>query len=107
MYLYVYIYIYTTIKVELEKCQKFISINDKCNVYQEQLHRHFNSEEHNWMEITVTDRAENDLELRCRESCWQRSLDTFIPNGLNESFAEISVIICFTFPLGAFIVFAT
>ena len=78
--------------MELEKCQKFISINNKCNVYQEQLNRPFNSKGHNWIEITVTDRVENDLELRRRESCWQRSLDTFIPNQLNERFVEISML---------------
>ena len=41
----------------------------KCNVYQEQFHRHFNSVGHNSMEewkITIID--ENVLELRRRES---------------------------------------
>ena len=39
--------------------------------------------------ITIIDRAENVLELRRRESYWQQSLDTFIPNGLNERFGGI------------------
>ena len=61
----------------------------KCNVYQEQFYLHFNSEGHNRMEdwkITISDKAENVLELRRRESYWQHRLDTFIPNGLNERF---------------------
>ena len=36
--------------------------SEKCNVYQEQFHGHFNSEGHNEMEdwkITIIDRAEN------------------------------------------------
>ena len=43
----------------------------KCNVHQEQFHRHFNSEGHYGMEdwkITIIDRAEDLLELRRRES---------------------------------------
>ena len=42
----------------------------KCNVYQEQFHRHSNYEGHNGIEdwkITITDRTENVLELRRRE----------------------------------------
>ena len=45
----------------------------KYNVCQEQYHRRFNSEGHNGMEdwkITIIDRAENVLELRCRKSSW-------------------------------------
>ena len=41
------------------------------SLYQEQFHLHFNSEGHIGMEdwkITITDRAENVLELRRRES---------------------------------------
>ena len=67
----------------------------KCNVYQEQFHRHFNSEGHNGMQdwkITLIDRAENVLELRCRDRYGQRSLDTFIPNGMNESFVGIPML---------------
>ena len=67
----------------------------KCNVYQEQFHRHFNYEGHNWVEdwkITITDRAENVVELRRRQSYWQHSLDTFIPNGLNERFIGIPML---------------
>ena len=48
----------------------------KCNIYQEQFHRHFNSEGPNGMDdwkITIIDRFENVLELRIRESYWQRS----------------------------------
>ena len=43
---------------------------NKCNVYQEQFHRHFNSEEHNGIEDqkTITDGTENILELRHRKS---------------------------------------
>ena len=74
---------------------KCLSIN-KCNVYQEHLsHRHFNSEGHNGMEdwkITITDRAENVLELRRRESYWQHKLDKFIPNGLNVCFVDIPML---------------
>ena len=58
----------------------------KCNVYEEQFHRHCNCEGHNGMEdwkITIIDRAENVLELKRRESYWQHSLDKFIPDGLN------------------------
>ena len=43
----------------------------KCNVYQEQFHRYFNSERQNGIEdwkITISDRAEHVLELRRRES---------------------------------------
>ena len=64
----------------------------KCNVYQEQFHRHFNSEGHSGMQdwkITIIDRAENVLELRRTESYWQHRLDTFILDGLNESFFGI------------------
>ena len=64
----------------------------KCNLYQEQLHRHFNSEGHNGIQdwkITIIERTENVLELRCRESYWQHRLDTFIPNRLNERFVGI------------------
>ena len=66
-----------------------------CNVYQKQFHHHFNSEGHNGMQdwkITIIDRAKSVLELRCRESYWQHSLDTFIPNGLNEHFVSIPVL---------------
>ena len=65
------------------------------NVYEEQFHRHFNSEGHYGMEdwkITIIDRAENILELRRRESYWQHSLDTFIPDGLNECFISIPML---------------
>ena len=81
------------IKVGLEKYQEFIP--RKCNVYQEEFHRHFNSEGHNGMEdwkMTIIDRAENVLELRRRESYWQHKLDTFIPNGLSERFVDIPVL---------------
>ena len=67
----------------------------KCNVYQEQFHRHFNSDRHNGMEdlkITIIDRAENVLELRRREGYWQNRLDTCIPNGLNEHFVGIPML---------------
>ena len=67
----------------------------KCNVYQEQFHRHFNYEGHNGIEdwkITITDRAEKVLELRRRESYWQHRLDTFIPDGLNERFVSIPML---------------
>ena len=67
----------------------------KCNVYQEQFHRHFNYEGHNGIEdwkITIIDRAENVLELRRRESYWQHRLYTFIPNGLNERFVGIPML---------------
>ena len=67
----------------------------KCNVYQEQFHRHFNSEGHNEMEdwkITIIDRAQNLLQLRRRESHWQHRLDTFISNGLNERFVGIPML---------------
>ena len=66
----------------------------KCNVYQEQLHHHFNSEEHNWMEgqkIAITDKGEQNLELMCRESYWQHRLDKSIPSGLNEHFVGIPI----------------
>ena len=62
---------------------------NKCNVSQEQFHRRFNSEGHNGLadwKITTTDRSENVLELRCRESYWQHRLLTFISN---ESFVDI------------------
>ena len=74
----------------------------KCNVYQEQFHRHFNCEGHNGIEDwKIINRAENVLELRRRESYWQHRLDTFIPNGLNERFCRYpNVIICFTFLQG-------
>ena len=67
----------------------------KCNVFQEQFRRHFNSEGHNGMEewkITIIDRAENAIELRLRGSCWQHRLDTFIPNRLNERFVGIPML---------------
>ena len=87
----------------------------KCNVYQEQFHRHFNSEGHNGMEdwkITIIDRTENVLELkrreREREGYWQHSLDRFIPNELNGRFVDIPyVIICLTFLQQILIAFAT
>ena len=62
------------------------------NVYEEQFHRHFNSEGHYGMKdwkIIIIDRAENVLELRVRESYWQHSLDTFTLDGLNECFIGI------------------
>ena len=43
----------------------------KCNVYQEQFHRHFNSEGHNGIEdwkITIIDRTEIILDFRRKES---------------------------------------
>ena len=67
----------------------------KCNVYQEQLHHHFNSEEQNWMEgqkIAITDKGEQNLELMCRESYWQHRLDMSIPSGLNEHFVGIPIL---------------
>ena len=67
----------------------------KCNIYQEQFHRHFNSNGHNEMEdwkINIIDRAENVLEIRHRESYWRRRLDTFIHNGLNEHFVSIPLL---------------
>ena len=67
----------------------------KCNVFQEQFRRHFNSEGHNVMEewkITIIDRAENAIELRRGGSCWQHRLDTFIPNKLNERFVGIPML---------------
>ena len=93
----------------------------KCNVYQEQFHRHFNSEGHNGMEdwkITITDRTKNVLESRRRErererererlGYWQHSVDRFIPNELNGHFVGIPyVIICFTFLQQILIAFAT
>ena len=63
----------------------------KCNVYQEQFHRHFNNGMEDW-KITIIDRAENVLGLRRRESYWQHSLNTFIPNGLNEHFVGIPIL---------------
>ena len=67
----------------------------KCNVYQEQLHHHFNSEEQNWMEgqkIAITDKGEQNLELMCRESYWQHRLDMSIPSELNEHFVGIPIL---------------
>ena len=67
----------------------------ECNVYQQQFHRHFNSEGHNRMEdwkITIFNRAENVLELGRRESYWQHRLDTFIANGLDERFVDIPML---------------
>ena len=66
--------------------------SNKCNVYQEQFHCHFNTEGYNWIEdwkITIIDRAENVLELKRRGSYWQYRLDTFIFNELNERFIDI------------------
>ena len=37
----------------------------------------------------TTDRAENILELKRKESYWQHMFSTFIPNGLNERFVGI------------------
>ena len=68
---------------------------NKCNVYQEQFHRHFNSEGRNGMKdwkITSIEWAENVLVLRRRESYWQHRLDTCIPNGLNERFDGIPML---------------
>ena len=62
---------------------------NNCSVYLEQFRRLFDSEGQNMTEdwkITIIDRAEYVLEIRCRENYWQHSLDTFIPNGLNERF---------------------
>ena len=42
--------------------------------------------------IYIIDRTENVLELRCGESYWQHSLDTFIPNGMNEHFVGIPIL---------------
>ena len=67
----------------------------KCNVCQEQFHCHFNYERHNGMEdwkITIIDRAGNVLELRRRENYCQHSLDTFIPNALNDRFVRIPML---------------
>ena len=76
-----------TVKVGLEKCQKFIprnvmSIKNNFIVT-------LTLEGYNGMEDWIIDRAENVLELRRRESCWQNRLDTFIPNGLDERFVRI------------------
>ena len=80
------------IKAGLEKLKVYPK---KCNVYQEQFHCHFNSQGHNGMDdwkITIIDRAENILELRCGESYWQHRLDVFIPNELNEHFVSIPML---------------
>ena len=82
---------------------------NKYIVYQEQFYRHFNSEGHKRIEdckITITDRNENVLELRRRESYRQHSFDTFVPNGLNERFVGIPIIY-FTFLLETFIALGT
>ena len=42
--------------------------------------------------IYINDRTENVLELRRGESYWQHSLDTFIPNGMNEHFVGIPIL---------------
>ena len=65
------------IKVGLEKCQKFIPRNVMS------IKNSFTG--------TQWD-AKNVLELRRRESYWQHSLDTFIPNGLNERFVGIPLL---------------
>ena len=68
---------------------------NKCNVYEEQFHHHVNFEGHNGMEewkISIIERTENVLKPRQRDSYWQYRFDTFISNGLNERFADISML---------------
>ena len=63
---------------------------NKCNVYQEQFHLHFNSEGHSGIKD------------------WKITITAFIPNKLNERFVDILMLyICFKFLLRAFIAFAT
>ena len=68
---------------------------NNCNVYQEQLHHHFNSEGHNGMQdwkITIIGRAEIVLEFRHNTTqAWHR-LDTVSPNGLSECFVSIPML---------------
>ena len=67
----------------------------KCNVYQQQFHRHFHFEGHNGIEdlkITIMENTENVLELRRTESYWQHRPDTFITSWLNERFIGIPIL---------------
>ena len=66
----------TTFRTSFNNCYKsgtkIVSkvYSNKCNVYQEQFRPHFNSDVQNGMEarkITITDTAENVLELRLSE----------------------------------------
>ena len=59
----------------------------KCNFYQKQFDRHFNSEGHNEIEdskIAIIDRVEDVSELRCTVSYCQHRFDNFIFNWLSE-----------------------
>ena len=50
------------------------------------LHAHFQQEDHNGFEdfsFKIIDTANNDADLRQRESFWQYKLKTFTPEGLN------------------------
>jgi len=61
-------------------------------INQEQFHQHFLQPDHNGMDdwkVTIIDKAENEIELRGRESFWQHKLKTFHPHGLNERFVPI------------------
>ena len=57
------------------------------NVPQQQLHSHFDKEDHNGFsdfEFTLIDQ-DNDLTcVRKREMFWQHKLNTFYPHGLND-----------------------
>ena len=63
------------------------SFPEYCRVNQEHFHRHFNQSDHNGMDdwkVTLIDKADNEVDLRKRESFWQYKLNTFLPHGLNE-----------------------
>ena len=67
-------------------------------------HAHFEDDRHcigEW-EITLIDQKKNVDNPRKRESFWQYQLDTFKPNGLNES--DVSLFSC-VYLLSVYVVF--
>ena len=61
-------------------------------VPQQEFHNHFDEPGHNgyldW-EITLIDQGDNENSVRKRERFWQYKLNTFLPNGFNDS--EVAV----------------
>ena len=62
------------------------TLNRGANVPQAALHAHFSQSDHNGFSdfsFKLIDSAQNDADLRQRESFWQYRLATFTPQGLN------------------------
>ena len=63
------------------------TLHKKPKVPQNDLHAHFEQDDHNGFSdysFILIDQADNEADLRRRESFWQYRLETFTPQGLNK-----------------------